>query len=257
MNRPTYDENDERERIIRQYIEALEIGNLDTQDRLLAEAMTFPEQQGASSLETTLWEIQTAVGAELEADDAAALAARKQSEAGQILSLAQASFSTPTAASRGELQAKQAAVMAEEEALEEPPPVTLREVAARLRVDLGRMPPRLVPAVRDLVARLEIQHGGVPVERADLSERGARSLLGRLGLETAGSWLGKQFHEALLSLHISREQELRLAAARRSRSQRQGPDQSQRPAGPRQSDAASGPEGIIAPEEPGTQEDRS
>ena len=257
MNRPTHDENDERERIIRQYIEALEIGNLDTQDRLLAEAMTFPEQQGASSLETTLWEIQTAVGAELEADDAAALAARKQSEAGQILSLAQASFSTPTAASRGELQAKQAAVMAEEEALEEPPPVTLREVAARLRVDLGRMPPRLVPAVRDLVARLEIQHGGVPVERADLSERGARSLLGRLGLETAGSWLGKQFHEALLSLHISREQELRLAAARRSRSQRQGPDQSQRPAGPRQSDAASGPEGIIAPEEPGTQEDRS
>lgn len=251
MNRPTHDENDERERIIRQYIEALEIGNLDTQDRLLAEAMAFSEQQGGSSLETTLWEIHTAVGTELEANDAAALAARKQSEAGQVLSLAQSSFSTPAAASRGELQAKQAALLAEEEALEEPPPVTLREVAARLRVDLGRMPPRLVPAVRELVARLEIQHGSVPVERADLSERGARSLLGRLGLEMAGSWLGKQFHEALLSLQISREQELRLAAARRSRSQRQ------RSAGPRQADAASGPQGIIAPEEPGTQEDRS
>ena len=251
MNRPTHDENDERERIFRQYIEALEIGNLDTQDRLLAEAMAFSEQQGDSRLEVTLWEAQSAIGAELEANDAAALAARKQSEAAQVLSLAQSSFSTPAAASRGELQAKQAALLAEEEALEEPPPVTLREVAARLRVDLGRMPPRFAPVVRELVARLEIQHGAVPVERADLSERGARSLLGRLGLETAGSWLAKQFHEALLSLQISREQELRLAAARRSRSHRQ------QPAGPRQDDAAGGPKGIIAPEDPGTQEDRS
>lgn len=251
MNRPTYDENDDRERIIRQYIEALEVGNLDTQDRLLAEAMAFSEQQQDSHLEATLWEVQTAVGAELEANDAPALAARKHAEAAQVLSLVQASFSTPAAASRGELQAKQAALMAEEEALEEPPPVTLREVAARLRVGLSRMPPRLVPAVRELVARLEVQHGGVPVERADLSERGARSLLVRLGLETAGSWLGKQFHEALLSLQISREQELRLAAARRSRGQRQ------RPAGPGLGDAASGPEGIATPEKPGTQEDRS
>lgn len=251
MNRPTHDENEKRERIIRQYIEALEIGDLNAQDRLLAEAMAFSEQQVDASLEVTLWEAQSAIGAELEAGDAAALAARKNSEAAQVLSLAQSSFSTPVAASRAELQAKQAALLAEEEALEEPPPVTLREVAARLRVDLSRMPPRFVPTVRELVARLEIHHGGVPVERADLSERGARSLLGRLGLETAGSWLGKQFHEALLSLQISREQELRLAAARRSRSQRQ------RPAGPRQTDAASGPEGIIAPEEPGTQEDRS
>jgi hypothetical protein len=257
MNRPTHDENDTRERIIRDYIEALDTGSLDAQDRLLTEAMAFCERHGDTTLESTLWEAQIAVGAELEADDVAALVARKHAEAAEILNLAQASFSTPAAASRAELQAEQAALMAEDEALEEPPPLTLGEVAARLRVDLARTPPRFAPAVRNLVARLESHHGGVPVERMDLSERGARSLLGRLGLETAGSWLGKQFHEALLSLQISREQELRLAAARRSRSQRQRPDQRQRPAGPRPADAADGPEEMFTPEEPGTQEDRS
>lgn len=251
MHDNTKDDNNKRDRIIRQYIEALETGDMGAQERLLTEAMTFSVEQADDRLEATLWEAQIAIGAELEANDAMAIAARKNAEAAQVLSLAQTSFSTPVAASRGELQAKQAALMAEEEALEEPPPVTLREVASRLRVDLSRMPPRFVPAARELVARLEIQHGGVSVEKADLSERGAQSLLGRLGLETAGSWLSKQFHEALLSLQISREQELRLAAARRSRSQRQ------RPAGPRLGDAVSGPKEIIIPEEPRTQEDRS
>ena len=245
------DNDDRRERIIRQYIEALETGNLGAEERLLTEAMAFSVEQADDGLEATLWEAQIAIGAELEANDVTALAARKHAEATQVLSLAQVSFSTLAAASRGELEAKQAVLMAEDEALEEPPPVTLREVAARLQVDLGRMPPRFIPAVRELVASLETQHGGVPVERSDLSERGARSLLGRLGLDAVSSWLGKQFHEVLLSLQISREQELRLTAARRSRSQRQ------RPTGPGLGDATSGPAGIITPEEPRTQEDRS
>lgn len=216
MNRLIHDVNQNRERIIRQYIEALDIGDIDAQDRFLAEAMAFSAEQGDDGLEATLWEVQMAIGTDLQAADIAAQTIQDKVEAEQVLRLAQASFATPAAASLGELQAKQAVFMADDEALEEPPPLTLRDVAARLRMDIRRVSPRLAPAVRDLVTHLEIRHGAVPVDKADLSERGARSLLSRLGIETASSWLGKQFHEAILSLQILREQELRLAAARRS-----------------------------------------
>ena len=219
MNRLIHDVNKSRERIIRQYIEALDIGDIDAQDRFLAEAMAFSAEQADDGLEATLWEVQMVIGTDLQAADIAAQTIRDKAEAEQVLILAQASFATPAAASLGELQAKQAVFMADDEALEEPPPLTLRDVAVRLRMDIRRVSPRLAPAVRDLVTHLEIRHGAVPVDKADLSERGARSLLGRLGLDTASSWLGKPFHEAILSLQISREQELRLAAARRSRNQ--------------------------------------
>ncbi len=215
------DSND-REHLLRDYLDALESSGLETQEALLDRAMRLSAETGDASLEMTLWEMNVAVGEELMAQDAAAEATAQNADAAQVLSLAQASFSTPVGATHPEVEMALADA-ADDAAEEDPPPLTLRDVGARLRADARRVPAKFVPAVRTLAASLETAPGALPIEREHLTERGALSLLGRLGFGNIGPWVARQFHEALLSLQISHEQQLRLTAARRSRRGRPAP----------------------------------
>lgn len=212
--------------LLHRYIEALEVGDLDEQERILDYVLSIPDAETRTALEEKLWDVQLAIGSELLVVDAQAMAGEAASDAADILSTAEASFSTRVSGVRTEIIRSHLSATTEDTAAEEqdPPPLTLGDVAAQLRVVSKTLPPRHTSTVRELIARLEAGYRKEPVDVQYLTLRGATSfLVARIGLIGAHSWLCKQFHEVILALQLSHEREMRLAAARRHRNRRASP----------------------------------
>ncbi len=187
--------NNDRERFLLRYTEALLGGDLETQEKLCSAAA------GNSELEAALLEIHEATGHELFAEAQATYSLEMERSVTDIRVLLNSHF-------QGRVldRPEDASAYFEEEEIS---PVTVAEVARRLRSEVsGRERDQSVETLNTLTKVDEV----LP---ETLSPRSIRSLLQRLEVDL-GRWFDQRFHEAAFHLASGR-QEQRLIAARRVR----------------------------------------
>ena len=209
--------NHERERRLQAYIAAVTSGDLEEQDRLLDR---FQED---TAFVDAAWEIHVVLNEEAAVERRNAEASASAFREGQVRDLASATLTGLVVASRREAAEMLAAQIADGE-IEELPPLSVRDVAMRLQNDVteGRVPHAIQQYVRQAANRLLSLSD--PLEPEHLTERGAETLLHRLGLAAIGNRIVGLFHEAALSLNLARQQDsIQLAAARRQRQARPRP----------------------------------
>jgi hypothetical protein len=204
-----------REARLLAYFEAVERGDLDAQDRLLAEGAHDPQFVSAA------WEIHMALAEEAETMVLAAADAATTADAETVRDLARRTLESPVMQTRAEALASAAQFQEEADAELDERPLTLRDVADRLRADTadGFTPRRYREATQNAANRLAA--ASEPLEKEHLTERGAQTLLQRLGLAELGIWFVRQFHQTALAMKLARQRNsIQMAAARRQRSSR-------------------------------------
>ena len=203
----------QRELLLLRYTDAITDGDLDTVGSILDQAANDPD------LERGIWETHLALGEELRQEETRTISAQLEKYAAQVTELAASHFSAPLSLTPIEGS---------------PPPlheITVGELAAALRSSNDISP--------EIQTRLRfLERSDDPCD-TDLSVRGIRSLLARMGVDSASKRLVEKVQNLLFTLGMQRQgPEVRLAAARRQRSQR-GLDASP--------EADSGSDGLINP----------
>jgi hypothetical protein len=202
----------QRELLLCRYQDALEMGDFAEMEAVLAQAEQDPE------LSDALWELQATLA---EAPDEAF-----ERDAQTVRTLAASHLTSPVVATAAEAAALAEAMRKAAETEPELPPITVAEVAARLRGQRG-VGKGNDPQARPLIERLS--RISEPIGE-DVSVRGIRGLLTRLGVADAGRRVVDAFHEAAFFLTMGRQQEndLRLAATRKATARRETARQTER-----------------------------
>jgi hypothetical protein len=169
------------------------------------------------------WEIHSALNQEaLIAEQKARVSEIAHIEE-QVRHLATATLTGQVVNTRREAEALVEAQTSSDDT-EEPLPLTVRDIGVRLQSDIteGRVSSAIQKSVRQVAQRLLSLND--PLEPEHLTERGAETLMHRLGLSSIGNRLVGLFHEAALSLNLARQQDsIQLAAARRQKQARPRP----------------------------------
>lgn len=185
----------QRELLLLRYTDAITHGDLDTLGVILEQAAGDP------SLEQEIWETHLALGEEIRQEEMRAIAEQLRHASEQVTDMAASHFSAPIVRTAGEAA--------------DPPAqeVTVGELAAALNADAG-----LSSEVRASLHSWE--RSNEPCE-TDLSVRGIRALLARMGVDAVGRRLVEKTQELLFTLGMQRQgHDVRLAAARRQTAQR-------------------------------------
>jgi hypothetical protein len=148
----------------------------------------------------------------MQAEVAEAARIETQRDATTVTALAASNFPGRQIARPEDARAIQAALSAEEETV---PPVTVGDVAANLqsKIATGSIAPENPDAAKAAVTKLVRSTEPLP-ER--VTAKTIRTLLVQMGTDV-GNWFEKLFHESAHHLTMGRQQNIRLAAARRVR----------------------------------------
>lgn len=176
-----------REKALYRYMDAFERGDFEIMARILQQAERDPE------LEEMIWEVQAAYLAELEDE-------RQENDIALVWQLLQKHLPSGLVAFEG---------------IEEIPPLTVSDVAARMQVDVvveGTLNQELHGVVQQL------RQSTIPLPN-NLGLEGIRTLFARLGVR-ASKRMQKLFSETALYLSAGRAQGIaQLAATRRQQEQ--------------------------------------
>ncbi len=176
-----------REKALYRYMDAFERGDFEIMARILQQAERDPE------LEAMIWEVQTAYLAEQEAE-------RQENDIALVWQLLQKHLPSGLLAV---------------EAIEEIPPLTVSDVAARMQADVVVEGP-LNQELHGVVQQL--RQSTIPLP-SNLGLQGIRTLFARLGVR-ASKRMQKLFSETALYLSAGRAQGIaQLAATRRQQEQ--------------------------------------
>jgi hypothetical protein len=176
-----------REKALYRYMDALERGDFEIMARILQQAERDPE------LEAMIWEVQTAYLAEQEAE-------RQENDIALVWQLLQKHLPSGLVAV---------------EAIDEIPPLTVSDVAARMQTDVA-VEGSLNQELQGVVQQLRQSSILLP---SNLGLRGIRTLFARLGVR-ASKRMQKLFSETALYLSAGRAQGIaQLAATRRQQEQ--------------------------------------
>ena len=208
----------ERERLLQKYLDALDAGDVDAQITVMKLGSTI------LGFDEAVWDLHLTLADEAESTEAETVIAARTAEDAHVRDLATITLSAPVAGTRAEAQAlarqiDEADAFAEADPEAELPQLTLRDVAFRLRqnVEQGLVAARDRAVALRAATTVEQASSNAPFTEEYLARRNARTLLNRIGLAGAGAWFEKLFHDAVVDLHMTREQDaFRLAAARRT-----------------------------------------
>ena len=185
----------QRELLLLRYTDAITRGDLDAIGPILDQATNDPE------LERGIWETHMAIGEELRQEEMKTISEQLERHATQVTNLASTHFSSPVSRSPDELAPPQAHA------------VTVGELVAALRSSKE--------IVSEIKERLRFLERSEDICDSDLSVRGVRTLLARIGLASANKRLVEKVQELLFTLGMQRQSpDVRLAAARRQKSLR-------------------------------------
>lgn len=176
-----------REKALYSYMDAFERGDFESMARILQQAEHDP------TLEEMIWEVQTAYLVEQEAE-------RQENDRALVWRLLQKHLPSGLVAVEG---------------IEEIPPLTVSDVAARMQAD-GVVEGPLDQEIRGVVQQL--RQSSIPLP-SNLGLQGIRTLFARLGVR-ASKRMQKLFSETALYLSAGRAQGIaQLAATRRQQEQ--------------------------------------
>jgi hypothetical protein len=176
-----------REKALYRYMDAFERGDFENMSRILQQAERDPE------LEELIWGVQTAYLIEHEAE-------RQENDIALVLQLLQKHLPSGLAADEG---------------IEEIPPLTVSDVAARMQAD-GAVEGPLNQELHGVVQQLRRSTIALP---SNLGLQGIRTLFAGLGVR-ASKRMQKLFSETALYLSAGRAQGIaQLAATRRQQEQ--------------------------------------